>query len=118
MLIFLGKLTTAPYVIGTLLVIVWSLFSAPVWCGAVNRRHGKEVEYCRNNSSGLLLGCRICQHKLQKFTGFWWAMTWSDHMRGIWAGAQAKFAIVTGLFGVLTGAIGLMADLPTLASRM
>ena len=30
-------------------------------------------------------------------------------------GAQAKFAVLTGLFGVFAGAIGLMVDLPTLA---
>jgi hypothetical protein len=36
-----------------------------------------------------------------------------DHARD--AGAQAKFAVLTGLFGVFAGAIGLMADLPTLA---
>jgi hypothetical protein len=118
MLIGIGKLSTAPYVVMTLLVIVWSLFAAPVWCGAVNRKRGKEVEYCRNNSSGLLLGCRIHQHKTQHFTRFWWATTWNDRMRGLWAGPKAKFAAVTALFGVFTGAIGLMVDLPTLASRL
>src|SRR5687768_1837068 len=76
MVIFLGKLSTAPYVVMTLLVIVWSLFAAPAWCGAVNRKRGKEVEYCRNNSSGLMLGCRIRQHRLQKFTRSWWATSW------------------------------------------
>ena len=55
-----------PYVGMTLLVIVWSLFAAPTWCGAVNRKRGAEVEYCRNNASGLLLGCRIRQHKFDR----------------------------------------------------
>jgi hypothetical protein len=61
------------------------------WCGAINRKRGREVEYCRNNSSGLLLGCRIRQHKLQRFKRAWWTTAWRDRMRGMWAGAPAKF---------------------------
>jgi hypothetical protein len=84
MVIFLGGLQAAAYVVMTLLVIVWALFSAPTWCGAVNRQRGGEVEYCRNNSSGLLLGCWIRQHKFQHFTSAWWITNWRDRMRGIW----------------------------------
>jgi hypothetical protein len=40
MVIGLGGLPVAAYVVMTLLVIVWTLFAAPVWCGAVNREHG------------------------------------------------------------------------------
>lgn len=40
MVIFLGGLQAAAYVVMTLLVIVWALFSAPTWCGAVNRQRG------------------------------------------------------------------------------
>ena len=72
MVIFLGGLQATAYVVMTLLVIVWALFSAPTWCGAVNRQRGGEVEYCRNNSFGLLLGCWIRQHKFQHFTSAWW----------------------------------------------
>jgi hypothetical protein len=68
MVVLLGGLQAAAYVVMTLLVIVWALFSAPTWCGAVNRQRGGEVEYCRNSSSGLLLGCWIRQHKFQHFT--------------------------------------------------
>jgi hypothetical protein len=102
----------------TLLVVVWSLFAAPTWCGAVNRKRGDDVEYCRNNSSGLLLGCWIRQHKFQRFTRAWWTINWRDRMRGIWAGTPAKVATVSAAFGILTGTIGVLVDLPTLASRL
>jgi hypothetical protein len=51
--------------------------------------------------------------QFQKFTRFWLTTSWAI-MRGM-RDAQAKFAVLTGLFGVFAGAIGLMVDLPTLA---
>src|SRR5215204_4463699 len=115
MVIGIGRLSVAPYVVMTLLVIVWSLFAAPTWCGAVNRKRGKEVEYCRNNSSGLLLGCHIRQHKWHLLKRSWWTDSWSDRMKGMWTGAPAKFATVTGVIGILFGIIGVIADLQALA---
>jgi hypothetical protein len=38
------------------------LLQAPVWCGAMTR----EGQMCRNNSTGLLLGCHLREHKWQK----------------------------------------------------
>ena len=35
-----------PYAVMTMLVVIWSLFAAPTWCGAVNRRRGREIQYC------------------------------------------------------------------------
>lgn len=84
----LGGLGVTPNVVMTLLVIVWSLFAAPTWCGALNRKRGAEVDYCRNNASGLLLGCRIRQHKFQRFTRAWWTSSWHDRTRGMWTGAH------------------------------
>jgi|SRR5215217_1586635 hypothetical protein len=100
-----------PYAIMTLLVVIWSLFVAPTWCGAVNRRRGREIEYCRNNSSGLLLGCRIHQHKFQRFKSAWWQTTWRERTAGLWTGAQAKFATISGVLGILTGILGIVIDL-------
>jgi hypothetical protein len=118
MVIGVGGLPVAAYVVMTLLVIVWTLFAAPVWCGAVNRERGKGVEYCRNNSSGLLLGSWIRQHKFQRFHQAWWATSWRDRLRGMWTGAPTKFATVAGLIGIFAGVTGLMVDLPDLASRL
>jgi hypothetical protein len=90
------------YVVMTLLVIIWSLFSAPTWCGATNRTHGDEaVQYCRNNSLGLLGGCWIRQHKRQRLALNWWTESGRDHLRGMWTGAPTKFATVTGVIGLV-----------------
>jgi hypothetical protein len=44
---------------------VFFLLAAPVWCAAENR-DGRT--YCRNNSTGLLVGCHLRQHRWQKIT--------------------------------------------------
>lgn len=44
------------------LVLIYTLFQAPMWCCAVTRNE----EPCRNNAHGLLLGCHLRQHKWQK----------------------------------------------------
>jgi len=61
----LGKVTTA--IVGLLLLVSvgalgYFLFQAPLWCGAITR----EGALCRNNSSGLLIGCHLREHKWQK----------------------------------------------------
>ena len=99
---------------GTYLILIgllmfYVLFQAPVWCGAVNRTTVKgAVEYCRNNSSGLLLGCsRVRQHKSQKLKSLWWTARWRENTRGLWVGPAAKLATLTGLIGTFTGIYGM-----------
>lgn len=43
--------------------LLWCFFQAPVTCKADVRGR---IDGCRNNASGLLLGCHIRQHRLQK----------------------------------------------------
>ncbi|GAA1034068.1 MULTISPECIES: hypothetical protein [Amycolatopsis] len=43
-------------------VVLYCLFQAPTWCCATTRKG----EFCRNNANGVLLGCRLRQHKWQK----------------------------------------------------
>ncbi|MFE7313854.1 hypothetical protein ACFU7T_12205 [Streptomyces sp. NPDC057555] len=45
------------------IVLLWSFFQAPVTCGAPIR--GRD-DGCRNNATGLLMGCHIRQHRWQK----------------------------------------------------
>ena len=68
--------------------------------------------------SGLMLGCWIRQHKFQRFKLVWWTTSWRDRVRGIWAGAPAKVATVTAVFGIVTGTIGVIADLLDLSTRV
>lgn len=41
---------------------LYFLFQAPLWCCAETRQD----QLCRNNSSGLLMGCHIREHKWQR----------------------------------------------------
>lgn len=80
----LGKLTTA--VVGVVLVLSvtalgYFLFQAPLWCGAVTR----EGTLCRNNSSGLLIGCHLREHKWQKIKMTFVPKAWRELNRGLWA---------------------------------
>ncbi|MEV4275147.1 hypothetical protein [Actinoplanes xinjiangensis] len=92
-------------------MFIFVLFAAPVYCGAVNRGRGGNVEFCRNNSYGLILGCHLRQHKWQKLGQQWWAMGWRQKAAGIWTGASAKIATLGFLIGTVTGVVGMYHDL-------
>jgi hypothetical protein len=110
LLLSLGSNAFGPAIYGILvgLLIFFVLFQAPVYCGAINRKRGKDVEFCRNNSTGLLLGCNLRQHKMQKFGQEWWSLGWQQKTKGIWTGASAKLATVSGVVGTVTGIIGVI----------
>jgi hypothetical protein len=55
-----------------------------------------------------MLGCHLRQHKFQRFTGAWWNTSWRDRTRGIWTGASAKLATISGVVGMLTGIAGII----------
>lgn len=88
------------------LLFIFVLFQAPVYCGAINRKRGDSIEFCRNNSKGLILGCHLRQHKCQKFGSDWWSLSWRQKSKGIWTSAQAKLATLSFLIGTVTGVIG------------
>ncbi|MFF3865052.1 hypothetical protein [Micromonospora sp. NPDC001898] len=108
LLLSLGSSSFGPGIYALLvgLLLFFVLFQAPVYCGAINRKRGGVVEFCRNNSAGLVLGCHLRQHKWQKFGRDWWSLGWSEKTRGIWTGAQAKLATLSFVIGTVTGVIG------------
>jgi hypothetical protein len=110
LLLSLGSNAFGPglYAVLVGLLIFFTLFQAPVYCGAVNRKRGAQIEFCRKNSTGLLLGCALRQHKMQKFGQEWWSLGWREKTRGIWTGAAAKLATVSGVVGTVTGIIGVI----------
>ena len=80
----LGKVTTA--VFGLVLILSvgavgYFLFQAPLWCGAITR----DGTLCRNNSSGLLIGCHLREHKWQKLKMAFIPKAWRELNRGLWA---------------------------------
>ncbi|MBQ0895671.1 hypothetical protein KBX37_21670 [Micromonospora sp. U56] len=108
LLLSLGSNAVGPGVYAALvgLLLFFVLFQAPVYCGAINRRRAGVVEFCRNNSAGLILGCHLRQHKWQKFGRDWWSLGWREKSKGIWTGAQAKLATLSFVIGTVTGVIG------------
>lgn len=83
-------------------LILWSLFMAPAWCGAAIRRRG---EFCRNNSWGLLLGCHIREHRLQKFKLIFVQRRWAQFTRGLFSGPSAVLATVSGMIGTVASVV-------------
>lgn len=80
----LGKVTTSIVALVLILsvgAVVYFLFQAPLWCGAVTR----EGTLCRNNSSGLLIGCHLREHKWQKLKMAFVPKAWRELNRGLWA---------------------------------
>jgi hypothetical protein len=59
---FLHGIGLAVVIVLALAGLGYFLFQAPMWCGAETRKN----QWCRNNSHGLLLGCHLRQHKLQR----------------------------------------------------
>lgn len=108
LLLSLGSSAFGPGIYAVLvgLLLLFVLFQAPMYCGAINRKRGGVVEFCRNNSTGLILGCHLRQHKWQKFGHDWWSLSWHQKTRGIWTGAQAKLATLSFVIGTVTGVIG------------
>jgi hypothetical protein len=83
----------------SVLVTSWALFQAPVWCGADNREEGT---FCRKNSSGLLVGCTLRQHKWQKFKALFVQRRWQQFTNGLWENNAARLATVSGMIGIVS----------------
>jgi hypothetical protein len=99
----LGKVTTA--IAGVVLVlsigaVLYFLFQAPLWCGAVTR----EGTLCRNNSSGLLIGCHLREHKWQKLKMAFIPKAWRELNRGLWATPREGVNTLAG-FGSAVSAL-------------
>jgi len=73
--------------------VAYFLFQAPLWCGAVTR----DGTLCRNNSSGLLIGCHLRQHKWQKLKLAFIPKAWSELNRGLWASPRDGVATLGGM---------------------
>jgi len=69
------------------------LLQAPVWRGAMTR----DELMCRNNSTWLLLGCHLREHKWQKLRMTFVPRKWHDLNRGLWASPREGVNTVSGL---------------------
>jgi hypothetical protein len=85
-------------VVLSVLVMVFFLFRAPVFCCAVNR----DGSLCRNNSRGLLLGCSYRQHKLQKLKMTVVPHQWRALNRGLWVSPKEGLATLVSVGGLVS----------------
>jgi hypothetical protein len=87
----------------SLLALVYFLFQAPLTCGA-EIRGGRA---CRNNSHGLLLGCRIRQHKWQRARDVFVSHKWRNVFRDLTESPKDKLGTFSALISVLSLFVGL-----------
>jgi uncharacterized protein YjeT (DUF2065 family) len=82
------------------------LLQAPAWCGAVTR--GEQM--CRNNASGLLLGCHLRQHKWQKLKLAFVPSGWRQLNRGLWSDPKTTLATIGAVLGIVSTVAALVAQ--------
>jgi hypothetical protein len=91
-----------PAIVATLsaLVVIWCFFQAPVTCGAPVR--GRE-DGCRNNATGLLLGCHIRQHRWQKLKMLFLRRQVRAFCSGLFSDAKATLVTLAAIGSFLSG---------------
>ena len=96
-----------PGVIATLsgLVVLYSLFQAPMWCCAETRGGG----LCRNNAYGILLGCHLRQHKWQKIKMAVKQQYWGRLSRRVFQSVGGQAATFSALAGMLSATVATVA---------
>lgn len=89
------------------LVVLYTLFQAPMWCCADTR----ENELCRNNAHGILLGCYLRHHKWQKFRMAISLGSWGRLANRVWSsigGVAASLSAVAGTVSAISAVLTLL----------
>ncbi len=87
---------------------VWCFFQAPVTCGAPVRGR---ADGCRNNASGLLLGCHIRQHRWQKLRMLFLRRQLRAFCSGLFSDGKATVVTLAGVGSFLSGLVTLVPGL-------
>jgi hypothetical protein len=103
------KIGTVALLVLSLVVTLYFLFQAPIWCGAVNR----DGTLCRRNANGLLLGCSFRQHKWQKIKMTVVPHAWRKLNRGLWTNPTTGLATLGALVAIVSTAASLIEPLFT-----
>jgi hypothetical protein len=83
------------------IVTLYFLFMAPLWCGATTRNS----TLCRNNSSGLLMGCHLREHKWQKIKFLFVPRLWDRLNRGLWISPREGLTTISVMVSILSGLV-------------
>ncbi|WP_406254982.1 hypothetical protein [Streptomyces chartreusis] len=84
---------------------VYFFFQVPFWCCAVNR----DGSLCRRNSTGILMGCSLRQHKWQKMKMTLVPHGWRTLNRGLWGSPTQGVTTLAGLATVVSGIVSVIA---------
>jgi len=95
------KLGPAVLIVGWTLVTAYFLFQAPVYCGAETRTG----QLCRNNSSGILMGCSYRQHKWQKLKLAFVPRRWRELNKGLWVSGSKILATLGAIVAIVSGIV-------------
>lgn len=87
----------------SLLALIYFLFQAPLTCSAERRIGG----HCRNNSSGLLMGCYIRAHKWQVVRDIFISRKWRDVFHDLTESPKDKLGTISALISVVSIFAGL-----------
>ncbi|MFF7123813.1 hypothetical protein [Streptomyces sp. NPDC008240] len=86
-------------------VLLWSFFQAPVTCGAPVRGRG---DGCRNNATGLLMGCHIRQHRWQKLKMLIVRRRVREFCSGLFSDGKATLVTLAAVGSFLSGLVALI----------
>lgn len=98
-----GEASGAAVAIVCAAAALYFLFGAPVPCGAPTRDH----DGCRNNSYGIVRGCRIRQHRWRNVTAMI-HKKWGQAFAGMMTGPAQKVAtlgLVVSLSSLVVGVV-------------
>ncbi|MFF1718682.1 hypothetical protein [Streptomyces sviceus] len=87
------------------LVLLWSFFQAPVTCGAPVRGR---PDGCRNNATGILMGCHIHQHRWQKLKMLILRRRVREFCSGLFSDGKAALATLAAVGSFLSGLVTLI----------
>jgi len=88
-------------------VAVWCLLQAPVTCGAPIRVRGG-IDTCRNNASGLLLGCHIRQHRFQKLKMLIVRRQVREFCTGLFSDAKSALVTLVAISTIISALVALV----------
>lgn len=100
-----GNMSAAFILIASSFTVLYMLFAVPTWCMATTR----EGLGCRRNSSGLLLGCSLREHKWQKVKMAVRASSWGDLFSKFWSNTANAAAAVSAMAGVGSALVATVA---------
>ncbi|MEU2854050.1 hypothetical protein [Streptomyces syringium] len=84
----------------------WCFFQAPLSCGAPVREHD---DGCRNNASGLLMGCRqVRQHRWQKLKMLIFRRQLRAFCSGLFSDGKATIVTLAGAGSFISGLVALV----------